>query len=138
MGAYPRGIAISPDSSTAYVAIMGGDNVVKVDLDTLTEEGSFVGRARTPGTWSWTRPGTTSTSHSTPRVTWSRWTSRDDQVVASVHTGRRLPVAGHLDRRDCSLYVVNYHSNTITKIRASDMSVLQTVSTGVNPDRHHL
>ncbi len=41
MGAYPRGIAISPDSSTAYIAIMGGDNVVKVDLDTLTQVGSF-------------------------------------------------------------------------------------------------
>jgi hypothetical protein len=29
--------------------------------------------------------------------------------------------------------VVNYDSNTITKLRASDLSVLQTISTGVNP-----
>ena len=30
MGAYPRGIAIAPDSSVAYVAVMGSDDVVKV------------------------------------------------------------------------------------------------------------
>jgi YVTN family beta-propeller protein len=32
-----------------------------------------------------------------------------------------------------ALYVVNYDSNTITKLRASDLSVLQTIATGVNP-----
>ncbi len=32
-----------------------------------------------------------------------------------------------------SLYVVNYLSDTVTKLRASDMSILQTVPTGVNP-----
>ena len=29
--------------------------------------------------------------------------------------------------------MVNYDSNTITKLRASDLSVLQTIATGVNP-----
>jgi YVTN family beta-propeller protein len=32
-----------------------------------------------------------------------------------------------------SLYVVNYLSNTVTKLRAADMAVLQTVPTGVHP-----
>jgi YVTN family beta-propeller protein len=32
-----------------------------------------------------------------------------------------------------SLYVVNYLSNTVTKLRAADMGVLQTVATGVHP-----
>ena len=32
-----------------------------------------------------------------------------------------------------SLYVVNYASDTVTKLRTSDMSVLQTISTGVHP-----
>ena len=41
-GAYPRGIAVSPDSSTAYVAVMGSDDVEKVDLATLTVDGLFV------------------------------------------------------------------------------------------------
>jgi YVTN family beta-propeller protein len=32
-----------------------------------------------------------------------------------------------------SLYVVNYDSNTVSKVRTRDMRVLQTVSTGVHP-----
>jgi len=32
-----------------------------------------------------------------------------------------------------ALYVVNYDSNTVTKLRASDMSIVQTVSVGSNP-----
>ena len=31
---YPRGIVVSPDSRTAYVAVMGGDVIVRVDLAT--------------------------------------------------------------------------------------------------------
>ena len=34
IGRYPRGIVVSPDSRTAYVAVMGGSTVVKVDLAT--------------------------------------------------------------------------------------------------------
>ena len=32
-----------------------------------------------------------------------------------------------------ALYVVNYRSNTVTKLRASDMSGVQTVNTPSNP-----
>jgi YVTN family beta-propeller protein len=32
-----------------------------------------------------------------------------------------------------ALYVVNYRSNTVAKLRASDMSVVQTVDTPSNP-----
>jgi DNA-binding beta-propeller fold protein YncE len=32
-----------------------------------------------------------------------------------------------------SLYVVNYQSDTITKLRTSDMTTIQTEPTGVNP-----
>ena len=60
MGAYPRGIAVSPDASSAYVAIMGGDTVVKVNLATPAKRARSWW-ARTPGTSSWTRPGAIST-----------------------------------------------------------------------------
>jgi YVTN family beta-propeller protein len=56
----------------------------------------------------------------------------DDRVVGSVHTGvdcRSLAISTD----GTALYVVNYDSNTITKLRASDLSVLQTIATGVNP-----
>ena len=33
-GEHPRGIAVSPDSRTAYIALMGSDRLVRVDLAT--------------------------------------------------------------------------------------------------------
>ena len=35
LGPYPRGIAVSPDSRTAYVAVMGSYDIAKVDLTTF-------------------------------------------------------------------------------------------------------
>jgi YVTN family beta-propeller protein len=32
-----------------------------------------------------------------------------------------------------ALYVVNYDSNTVTKVRASDMSIVQTIGVGSHP-----
>jgi YVTN family beta-propeller protein len=57
---------------------------------------------------------------------------RTGQVVAKVSTGsapRSMTIAP--DGR--SLYVVNYESNTVSKLRASDMKVLQTVPTNRHP-----
>ena len=55
-----------------------------------------------------------------------------DQVVGSVHTGQDCrSLAISTDGR--SLYVVNYTSNTVTKLASSNLAVLQTVSTGVHP-----
>jgi DNA-binding beta-propeller fold protein YncE len=56
----------------------------------------------------------------------------NDRVVATAHTGdedRSLAIS--TDGR--SLYVVNYASNTITKLRASDLHLMQTFPTGVHP-----
>ena len=55
-----------------------------------------------------------------------------EAVAATQHTGtedRSLAISA--DGR--SLYVVNYDSNTVTKLRASDLSVLQNFSTGEHP-----
>jgi YVTN family beta-propeller protein len=131
MGAYPRGIAISPDSSTAYIAIMGGDNVVKVDLNTLSRVGSFyVGDnprhlvMDPAGQYLYVSLNAPGKAVKVGLAT--------DQVVASVYTGQdERSMAISTDGR--SLYVVNYLSDTITKLRASDMSVLQTIPTGVHP-----
>ena len=34
MGRYPRGVTVTPDGDAAYVGIMGGDHLVRVDLGT--------------------------------------------------------------------------------------------------------
>ena len=130
-GSYPRGIAVSPDSKTAYVAIMGGDNVEKVDLTTLTVTSSF-GVGSNPrhvvmdpaGAYlyiSLNSPG------DVVKIDLS-----NDAVVATTHTGEECrSLAISTDGR--SLYVVNYQSDTISKLRASDLAVLQTIPTGVHP-----
>ncbi len=131
MGAYPRGIAISPDSTTAYVAVMGGDNVVKVDLNTLSETGSFV-VGENPrhividptGQWLYVtlnQPGDV-----------VKVNLADDAVVASVHTGadcRSLAISTD----GTALFVDDYLSNTITVLQASNLAVLQVITTGTNP-----
>jgi YVTN family beta-propeller protein len=131
IGPYPRGLAVARDSKTAYVAVMGGDSVVKVNLDTLTQDGSFtvgdnprhlvVDPAGRYLYASLNGPG------DVVKVDLST-----DSAVDRTHTGdaaRSLAISA--DGR--SLYVVNYSSNSVTKLRASDLRALQTVGTGVHP-----
>ena len=47
IGPYPRGIAVSPKGNAAYVAVMGGNDLVRVDLRRWTTSSVGVGsRAR--------------------------------------------------------------------------------------------
>jgi YVTN family beta-propeller protein len=130
-GSYPRGIAVSPDSTTAYVAIMGGNNVVKVDLTTLKVVGSFpVGENPRHLVMDPAGEFLYASLNAPGEVV--KVDLANDQVVASAHTGvdcRSLAIS--TDGR--SLYVVNYTSNTISKLRASDLGVIQTIPTGVHP-----
>jgi YVTN family beta-propeller protein len=131
MGPYPRGIAISPDSATAYVAIMGSDIIQKVDLDNLTLGGSFpVGSnprhlvIDPTGRYlyvSLNAPGeVVKVDIATQRVVATRQTGDQCRSLAISTDGT-------------ALYVVNYLSDTVTMLRASDLGILQTVPTGVRP-----
>jgi DNA-binding beta-propeller fold protein YncE len=102
MGAYPRGIAVSPDASTAYVAIMGGDDVVKVNLATLSEEGSFV-VGENPRHLVMDPAGRYlyASLNAPGQVVKVDLTKRPGGGVGSYRRG--LPVAGHLYRRDGSV-----------------------------------
>ena len=130
-GSYPRGIAVSPDSSTAYVAVMGSDDVEKVDLRTLTVTGSFV-VGENPRHLVMDPAGAYLYASLNSPGDVVKVDLATDAVVGTVHTGedcRSLAIS--TDGR--SLYVVNYTSDTISKLRASDLSVLQTIPTGVHP-----
>lgn len=131
VGAYPRGVAISPDSQTAYIAIMGGDDVVTINLPTQQKTGEFV-VGENP------RHLVISPDGQYLYVTLNgpgkavKVSLANDQVVASTYTGQdERSMAISTD--GLSLYIVNYLSNTVTKLRTSDMAILQTVSTGVHP-----
>ena len=131
MGAYPRGIAISPDSATAYVAIMGSDIIQKVDLDNLTLGGSFYVGVNPrhvvidpDGKYlyvSLNAPGeVVKVDIATERVVATRQTGDQCRSLAISTDGT-------------ALYVVNYLSDTVSLLRASDLAILQTVPTGVRP-----
>ena len=130
-GAFPRGLAVSRDSKTAYVAVMGSDDVVKVNLTTLKVEGSFV-VGENPRHLVMSPNGRYLYVSLNGPGDVVKVDLANDHVVATTHTGdedRSLAIS--TDGR--SLYVVNYASNTITKLRASDLHLLQTFPTGVHP-----
>jgi YVTN family beta-propeller protein len=131
MGAYPRGIAISPDSSTAYVAIMGSDVVQKVDLDNLTLGSSFyVGSNPRHVVIDPTGKYLYVSLNAPGEVV--KVDIATEQVLATRQTGDQCRSLA-ISTDGTTLYVVNYLSDTVTMLRASDLAVLQTVPTGVHP-----
>jgi YVTN family beta-propeller protein len=132
IGPYPRGLAVSPDSRTAYVAVMGSDDVIKINLATLRPAGSFV-IGQSPRHLVISPDGRyLYASLNAPGEVAKVDLRAGDRVVATERTGqeaRSLEIAS--DGR--SLYVVNYDSDTVTKLEASTLRVLQTFATGVHP-----
>ncbi len=131
IGAYPRGIAVSPDSKYAYIAVMGGDTLAVVNLDTRRVVGQI-------GTGSNPRHVVISPNGQFLYVTLNgpgdvvKILRRTGQILGVVHTGddcRSLAISSN----GTTLYVVNYLSDTMTMLRASDLHVLQTVATGTHP-----
>ena len=132
VGAYPRGIAVSPDSRLAYVAIMGSDVIDVINLSTFKIVGQIGGLynvrhvvidPQNPDILyaSLNQPGDV--------VKIDRLTGK---ILAEVHTGsdcRSLAISTD----GTAIYVVNYLSNTVTELAASDLKILQVVPTGTNP-----
>ena len=131
MGPYPRGIAISPDSSTAYVAIMGSDVIQKIDLDNLTLGTSFyVGSNPRHVVIDPTGKYLYVSLNAPGEVV--KVDVGTEQVIATRQTGDQCRSLA-ISTDGTALYVVNYLSNTVTMLRASDLAVIQSVPTGVRP-----
>ncbi len=131
VGPYPRGITFDPRSRTAYVAIMGGTEIVKIDLESyrlrrirdvgpqprhlvMSPDGRFLYVSLDEG------GGVIKIDTETERIV--------DRVQTGVNP-RSMDIAPD----GLSIYVVNYESGTVSKIRTSDMRVLQTVGTAYHP-----
>ncbi|HYI75756.1 MAG TPA: YncE family protein [Gaiellaceae bacterium] len=130
IGAYPRGIAVSPKGNAAYVAVMGGSELIRVDLRRWTTTRFPVGIGpRAAEFHPSDRYIFVSLNHE-GRV--AKLDLRTGAVRAKVATGsapRSLALSG--DGR--ALYVVNYESGTVTKLRTSDMKPLQTIGACYHP-----
>lgn len=124
IGRYPRGIAISSDSQYAYIAEMGGSNIHRVNLATYEEKLIPIGsnpRAvvlSPDGKWMYV------TMNLAGKVL--AWNLESNKLFKSAKTGsaaRSLAISSD----GTALFVVNFGSGTLSKVRTADMKVIQNV-----------
>ena len=124
IGRYPRGIAISNDSTKAYVAEMGGSRVHVIDLQDFTT--TFIPIGSNP------RAIVLSPDNSTMFVTMNlsgkvaSWNLISNKAGKSVKTGNAARSLA-INTDGSQLYVVNYKSDTMSRVRTSDMKVTQNI-----------
>jgi YVTN family beta-propeller protein len=131
VGLHPRGIAITNDSSTAYVTVMGGGVIIAINLRDFTTR-IITSAGYTP------RHLVLSPDNSVLYVSDNKAgqvraiNPKTDTLIKSVATGSE-PRTMVMSDDGFSLYVVNYESDTMVKVRTSDMQIIQTVKTGHHP-----
>lgn len=130
-GRYPRGVVASPDSKTAYVAMMGSNQVVSVDLAT-SDVTVFAQTGAGPRHIVMSPDArylyvTNNTSGTVTKV------RRSDGTVLATHSTGAEPRSMAISADGKALYVVNYDSSTVSKLATSDLSVLDSVTTDWHP-----
>ena len=124
IGRYPRGIAITKDSRYAYVAEMGGSHIHRIDLGDFSK--TLIPIGSNP------RAVVLSPDESKLYVTMNlagkvqAWDLIANKTIKSVKTGAK-PRSLDISSDGSALFVVNFNGDTVSKIRASDMKVMQTI-----------
>ena len=124
IGRYPRGIAITKDSTFAYIAEMGGSGIHRIDLRDFSK--TFIPVGSNP------RAIVLSPDEKTLYVTLNlsgkvaAWDLTAGKLIKTVSTGK---AARSLDISDdgSALFVVNFGSGTMSKVRSSDLKLIQTI-----------
>lgn len=130
IGAYPRGITVSNDSAYAYVAQMGGSAIHQIDLKTFANKTLPIGSNPRALVFSPDQKTIYETLNASGKVV--AFDLALNRVVKTVTTGkatRSLDVSSD----GTALFVVNFNSATLSKIRTSDFKVLQTVKVCPDP-----
>ena len=124
IGRYPRGIEISEDSQFAYVAEMGGSNIHRIDLNDFSK--TLIPIGVNPRALELSPDGQFlyATLNSSGKVI--AWNLLKNKAFKSVKTGDAARSLA-LSSDGTALFVVNFFSNTVSKVRTSDMKVLQTI-----------
>lgn len=125
IGAYPRGIAVSNDSQFAYVVQMGGAVIHKINLETWARTQLNIGSNPRAVVLSPDNSFLYATLNSSGRVVAMDLST--NKVVRSVKTGsasRSLDISAD----GTALYVVNYTSDTVSKVRTGDFKVIQKIN----------
>jgi len=130
IGAYPRGIAVTADSSKAYVAQMGGSNIHEINLTDFSQKLIPVGVNSRAVVLSPDNTKIYATLNLPGKVV--AWDLVKNKSLGSVKTGegaRSLTISSD----GTALFVVNFDSGTVVKLRASDLKILQTIKVCADP-----
>ena len=130
IGRYPRGIAISADSAYAYVVEMGGSKIHRINLSDFSKSLIPIGVNPRAVELSPDNKTLYATLNVSGRVI--AWDLEANQAIKSVKTGstaRSLAMSGD----GSALFVVNFTSGTVTKLRSSDLSKVQTIKVCKEP-----
>ena len=130
IGRYPRGIAISADSSKAYIAEMGGSNIHEISLTDFTKKLIPIGVNPRAIVLSPDNSKMYVTLNMAGKV--AAWDLVNHKSLGSVKTGKAARSLA-ISSDGTALFVVNYASGTLSKVRASDLKVLQTVKVCASP-----
>jgi YVTN family beta-propeller protein len=124
IGRYPRGIAITQDSKYAYVAEMGGSHIHRIDMTDFSKALIPIGSNPRAVVISPDGNRLYVTMNASGKV--QAWDLLLGKTIKSVKTGeaaRSLDISSD----GSALFVVNFNSDTVSKVRTSDMKVLQTI-----------
>ncbi len=130
LGRHPRGIAVSPDGATAYVAVMGSRDVAVVGLSDLEVEW-IRGVGANPRHLVMSPDGGALyvTLSGESRVARIDLATGDVDAVRTGSAPRSMAMSAAGD----SLYVVNYNSDTVSKVRTADMVEVQETEVAHHP-----
>jgi YVTN family beta-propeller protein len=125
IGRYPRGIAVSSDSAYAYVAEMGGNRIHVINLEDFTVTYIPIGSNPRAIVLSPDNSMLYVTMNLSGRVaSWDLVANKAGKTVKTGKAARSLAISSD----GSALFVVNFDSDTISKVRTSDMKLLQTLN----------
>ena len=123
IGRYPRGIAISSDSKKAFVAEMGGNRIHVINLDNFAISYIPIGSNPRAIVLSPDDQMMYVTMNLSGKVAaWNLETNKLSKTIKTGKAARSLAISSD----GTALFVVNFESDTVAKIRTMDMKILQS------------
>ena len=130
IGRYPRGISISSDNKYAYVAEMGGNRIHQIDLADFSVK--YISIGSNPRAIELSPDNTilyATLNISGKVIAWDLLTNKAIKTVATGKSARSLAISAD----GSALFVVNFRSGTLSKVRTSDMKVVQNIKVCAEP-----
>ena len=130
IGRYPRGIVVTKDSAFAYIAEMGGNRLHRINLSTFEHTYIPIGSNPRALVLSPDNKILYATLNVSGQI--AAWDLVADKSLGKTKVGQ---AARSLDISSdgTALFVTNFKSGTISKVRTSDLKVLQTIKVCSEP-----